>query len=181
MSIQPRVCGDYLRRFLHRSHHVDTTPRVRGLQVDASVQITVYRYNPACAGTTRMASSSTMCPTIQPRVCGDYGSFVMRPIMIADTTPRVRGLRERLLQIERCHRYNPACAGTTTQQSRRVGHSTIQPRVCGDYMCSVPPVSRPDDTTPRVRGLRAVDRARAAITRYNPACAGTTRLRRCRA
>ena len=110
-----------------------------------------------------------------PRVCGDYPVTASLVAIPFDTTPRVRGLLARLPYIPVRFRYNPACAGTTTQQSRRVGHSTIQPRVCGDYTSL--PSHRPleCDTTPRVRGLLFFLLLALAVERYNPACAGTTR------
>ena len=71
-------------------------------------------------------------------------------------------------------RYNPACAGTTWVIHCVLYGIQIQPRVCGDYKskrleCYVLP-----DTTPRVRGLRVQIPNIMGISRYNPACAGTT-------
>ena len=153
-EIQPRVCGDYCARNLSLASGTDTTPRVRGLHPR--------RLRSGCSS------------AIQPRVCGDYCQDHPHILYNLDTTPRVRGLRRRLRVQLLCGRYNPACAGTTTQLSRRVGHSTIQPRVCGDYISSEPPPCGVPDTTPRVRGLLAEVRFWAGTERYNPACAGTT-------
>ena len=51
-KIQPRVCGDYDRKFLSHRISSDTTPRVRGLQILRLTYYIIHRYNPACAGTT---------------------------------------------------------------------------------------------------------------------------------
>ena len=98
VSIQPRVCGDYLSNAPEcpttadttprvRDYSAltlvtlilaDTTPRVRGLRGYAVMIARVARYNPACAGTTSRRLSSCAAFPIQPRVCGDY--VVKRPV-----------------------------------------------------------------------------------------------------
>ena len=51
-EIQPRVCGDYIKKQNKINLVYDTTPRVRGLLGAVEVILNSYRYNPACAGTT---------------------------------------------------------------------------------------------------------------------------------
>ena len=172
--------------------HGDTTPRVRGLRKEALSRVSLNdtaprvrdtrgvtcsipaRYSPACAGLRCCASRQKVARRIQPRVCGDYLLVVYSVIVVADTTPRVRGLllanrrrryfadtapRVRGLQkfcgrIVVIARYNPACAGTT--RCTRFSPVLIF------------------DTTPRVRGLQIADIGVVDADRYNPACAGTT-------
>ena len=174
--IQPRVCGDYTPFPSPRPITGDTTPRVRGLPPAAWRMAPLFRYNPACAGTTLRAIFFAKLITIQPRVCGDYASVGHRLGHRADTTPRVRGLRIDPITIALDKRYNPACAGTTPVKVFRIFILQIQPRVCGDYKTHPRDLTPKADTTPRVRGLH--DRAVLAdsINRYNPACAGTTVL-----
>ena len=74
--------------------------------------------------------------SIQPRVCGDYAYLVTRDTAQVDTTPRVRGLHIAMVICNEICRYNPACAGTTVLGLKSLDSSTIQPRVCGDYMAS---------------------------------------------
>ncbi len=71
-------------------------------------------------------------------------------------------------------RYNPACAGTTLRSRTKSIWCTIQPRVCGDYSVLLRLFSIVTDTTPRVRGLQTGRINDYAVSRYNPACAGTT-------
>ena len=71
----------------------DTTPRVRGLLDKQKIYSTEDRYNPACAGTTKMLDEEVDMPEIQPRVCGDYPRMRLNTLKTRDTTPRVRGLR----------------------------------------------------------------------------------------
>ena len=135
--IQPRVCGDYSGVTFMMTWLPDTPPRVRGLQVFWGSLPGLYRYNPACAGTTEQ----------------EAGAKVAR----YDTTPRVRGLQLIRNLPKVIVRYNPACAGTTCYLVGRAPRSQIQPRVCGDYQCAVNPSTDATDTTPRVRGLLNVD------------------------
>ena len=107
-------------------------------------------------------------------MCGDY---VKRPLLLtapADTTPRVRGLPGMVISTPLSVRYNPACAGTTTDRGRGGSGCPIQPRVCGDYMTSGRTMASRIDTTPRVRGLLFGPSVAVGSRRYNPACAGTT-------
>ena len=112
-AIQPRVCGDYHVAVIETIIAADTTPRVRGLLCQEFISSVRYRYNPACAGTTRLRHNQAWFCKIQPRVCGDYCQDHPHILYNLDTTPRVRGLRRRLRVQLLCGRYNPACAGTT--------------------------------------------------------------------
>ena len=71
-------------------------------------------------------------------------------------------------------------AGQSGRQAKRRPSgrmiSTIQPRVCGDYRDAGINGLIHEDTTPRVRGLRAHLDAALDCYRYNPACAGTTMI-----
>ena len=134
LPIQPRVCGDYLP-LQHTSDIVkDTTPRMRGLRLYSCRADTVLRYNPAYAGTTEGFFSLSHGLPIQPRVCGDYARVSRYNLGKNDTTPRMRGLQPRISIARGRGRYNPAYAGTTSSNACRPSMSSIQPRVCGDYL-----------------------------------------------
>ena len=173
-SIQPRVCGDYPLIDALVIPCGDTTPRMRGLRSAVQCWRVKPRYNPAYAGTTCKKQQPTSPPPIQPRVCGDYLSCDIITASIADTTPRMRGLRWRHARPGSGVRYNPAYAGTTshTAPSRRA--QSIQPRVCGDYNRIDIHDRRHSDTTLRMRGLLREICNLLAECRYNPAYAGTT-------
>ena len=131
--IQPRVCGDYVVLTAMALSLYDTTPRVRGLLTVIIKCRRVVRYNPACAGTTVSRAALYRQIPIQPRVCGDYLLWCDVVLLLADTTPRVRGLRGARPAPDPASRYNPACAGTTFSSTPSLSPATIQPRVCGDY------------------------------------------------
>ena len=149
---------------------------MRGLRSAVQCWRVKPRYNPAYAGTTCKKQQPTSPPPIQPRVCGDYLSCDIITASIADTTPRMRGLRWRHARPGSGVRYNPAYAGTTshTAPSRRA--QSIQPRVCGDYSVVKIFFCLYRDTTPRMRGLRCRRPIGTTRVRYNPAYAGTTFL-----
>ena len=174
VPIQPRVCGDYMSPIFTRSRPSDTTPRVRGLLPLRCAAPSRARYNPACAGTTAPSTMVSMPALIQPRVCGDYFHEPSPSACRLDTTPRVRGLRRCIIFFQFCMRYNPACAGTTRPTNVLDTHTSIQPRVCGDYDYPMIVRTLEQDTTPRVRGLLLSIASMALTSRYNPACAGTT-------
>ena len=171
------MCGDYLAGTPESPKRFDTTPRVRGLQVKCDGWQVLYRYNPACAGTTLPISLIVRRAAIHPRVCGDYGAPEEPVFTQEDTTPRVRGLHSNAFPATLAKRYNPACAGTTAATTTTSSPRPIQPRVCGDYRSQRVFMSSAFDTTPRVRGLRKKMCFIAIWERYNPACAGTTLIR----
>ena len=152
-AIQPRVCGDYPSGSARRSVLQDTTPRMRGLQVDTESVWVDFRYNPAYAGTTDRLQHVLTFVSIQPRVCGDYRSRGEQAYTADDTTPRMRGLREPIMKESQISRYNPAYAGTTDSIATCPAADGIQPRVCGDYQFAKIRSPRHLDTTPRMRGL----------------------------
>ena len=96
IEIQPRVCGDYVTPNLFHPLFIDTTPRVRGLRLTILARATLSRYNPACAGTTLPSLRPVRLVSIQPRVCGDYSTNSAISSAVYDTTPRVRGLHQRI-------------------------------------------------------------------------------------
>ena len=106
--------------------------------------------------------------------CGDYPPIQKSKYLVADTTPRVRGLLVLMHLMRLQVRYNPACAGTTWTNGLVAPVCPIQPRVCGDYRSEVVALHQCTDTTPRVRGLPCAAAPSSAAARYNPACAGTT-------
>ena len=153
-TIQPRVCGDYPATAQTRHTGCDTTPRMRGLLKRPGSGPAARRYNPAYAGTTWAQQYRGVHIEIQPRVCGDYNCNVDDCSHHVDTTPRMRGLRYKLLSRQVTNGYNPAYAGTTSFSPRRVSYSAIQPRVCGDYTAHERLGRAWNDTTPRMRGLQ---------------------------
>ena len=174
LSIQPRVCGDYVGGESFGIYSKDTTPRVRGLHIINRFFYLTTRYNPACAGTTNLLSAISLRGPIQPRVCGDYLMVQVHLRPPFDTTPRVRGLPQKGRLFLYGFRYNPACAGTTATTGDTRAAKRIQPRVCGDYAWRTSIAELRYDTTPRVRGLLIGNPNRGKAYRYNPACAGTT-------
>ena len=178
--IQPRVCGDYVVLTAMALSLYDTTPRVRGLLTVIIKCRRVVRYNPACAGTTVSRAALYRQIPIQPRVCGDYLLWCDVVLLLADTTPRVRGLQFIPATGSGTLRYNPACAGTTATYIMYIFSRSIQPRVCGDYLPTSSRTRPFTDTTPRVRGLLFITVVTLVRSGYNPACAGTTHdSRRC--
>ena len=132
------------------------------------------RYNPAYAGTTGARTPCIALMTIQPRVCGDYKEREETKGIMVDTTPRMRGLPWVQRRGGVLYRYNPAYAGTTHPSCEARHHSSIQPRVCGDYARRRGWTGQTSDTTPRMRGLPPLLEQVGGVLRYNPAYAGTT-------
>ena len=119
--------------------------------------------NPACAGTTTLASSD---PWVYPRVCGGTrgvrcnhrpscggtGSSLVNASLVSGLSPRVRGNR-------------PA------RKSKRAP-SSVYPRVCGGTRWVASRGMFYLGLSPRVRGNLAAERPFVGFHRSIPACAG---------
>ena len=91
--VHPRVCGEHRRRRKQRKTRTGSSPRVRGTLQNRVEPDRPGRFIPACAGNTRLATASTSCRSVHPRVCGEHD-------------------RGRRVLRAGC-RFIPACAGNT--------------------------------------------------------------------
>ncbi len=113
------------------------------------------------------------------------------------SAPRVRGMRGRQPELQRHHRFSPACAGNAEWPGGRPRAAAVQPRVCGECtpttrprrpmpgsaprVRGMPPfdwnTTAPSGSAPRVRGMRVLERLHLRLERFSPACAGNARRR----
>ena len=149
----PRLCGDYLIRFLVEIPQLGSPPLVRGLLFLIVASSPLTRITPACAGTTIFSPFFFSSFQDHPRLCGDYPAVKFTKTIIQGSPPLVRGLRYCLLFGLPQFGITPACAGTTCQY--RTGRQRIwdHPRLRGDYLIrflvEIPQLGSP----PLARGL----------------------------
>ena len=173
-AVHPRVCGEHAVLCATASGDSGSSPRVRGTRDVRPGVVDRDRFIPACAGNTPRPSGSRRTTSVHPRVCGEHDGYVGRPMMVAGSSPRVRGTLHRVEHLADCQRFIPACAGNT-HISRRCGSATsVHPRVCGEHgaigVCAPASVG----SSPRVRGTPGVHRRPVGAVRFIPACAGNT-------
>ena len=112
--------------------------------------------------------------TAHPRVCGENLSTDTEDVILAGSSPRVRGKRRGSLQAALRVGLIPACAGKT-QIGAGVGMAAwAHPRVCGENVTNPPFSLARTGSSPRVRGK--LNRVLLPVWTFGliPACAGKT-------
>ena len=132
-TTHPRVCGEHGYSYTLRSRLVDSPPRVRGAPNIVAVANAVDRLTPACAGSTPQRGEPQLGEPTHPRVCGEHVVMAMTIRRHPDSPPRVRGAPDGGLGLLPHHRLTPACAGSTSHRTARLGPPTTHPRVCGEH------------------------------------------------
>ena len=95
-----------------------------------------------------------------------------RAARLEGLSPRVRGNLTQTFQTIDSARSIPACAGEPGRRTRRYGHETVYPRVCGGTDEARKKGSRVAGLSPRVRGNPRPAAAYSQAARSIPACAG---------
>ena len=158
-AVHPRVCGERPPPPPATTGSNGSSPRMRGTPVPAERVDDVLRFIPAYAGNARRCRVRVRRLAVHPRVCGERGGGVGRPLL------------------ER--RFIPAYAGNAAVTVVDTVDEPVHPRVCGER--AKRSNRRPKDTgsSPRMRGThRDAGRQREDV-RFIPAYAGNARPRRC--
>ena len=175
MTVHPRVCGGNPGKAASIAYVAGPSPRVRGKPLRDSTILLDLGSIPACAGETAMDPSILRMNQVHPRVCGgNIEPPVARP-WPAGPSPRVRGKRDPLAEVDDKKRSIPACAGETSTSAYATSEKTVHPRVCGGNFGAPRRRSPAPGPSPRVRGKRAAVLIEVEDIGSIPACAGETR------
>ena len=109
-----------------------------------------------------------------PRVCGENGTNIHRPLTAVGSSPRVRGKPCSTFPPVSSDGLIPACAGKTAGAVVDCEPSQAHPRVCGENQCRECARVRRSGSSPRVRGKRHDGISDRVTNRLIPACAGKT-------
>ena len=71
MAVHPRVCGERCSSVGGVGFVGGSSPRVRGTLVLGSLQLTIFRFIPACAGNAPQRRADRRRLAVHPRVCGE--------------------------------------------------------------------------------------------------------------
>ena len=157
-----------------RSASSGSSPRVRGTRSARPGCTDDLRFIPACAGNSLASATLSTARTVHPRVCGELISLRYSTKLKRGSSPRVRGTRD----IYNCKpalvRFIPACAGNSSRLSGIHHPRAVHPRVCGELVRVIVPLSGNVGSSPRVRGTPDQRSRRGAPVRFIPACAGNS-------
>ena len=175
----PRVCGENLLASALAAWWLGSSPRVRGKRQELEAVDEQPRLIPACAGKTGSWPVRPPRRPAHPRVCGENLLFVLALVVVAGSSPRVRGKPGGGPSRPGPVRLIPACAGKTEQGPRRRGRAGAHPRVCGENIRLFSRSAVQSGSSPRVRGKPQGRPMGGSAGGLIPACAGKTRWLRC--
>ncbi len=133
-SVHPRVRGDNPISVGDVRDRRGSPPRARGQRSSRANFSSIWRFTPACAGTTKPPRRADLRALVHPRVRGDNAGRSTRLISYSGSPPRARGQLWIRLPEPRRGRFTPACAGTTVVAWLVISRSTVHPRVRGDNL-----------------------------------------------
>ena len=175
----PRVCGENVPRKSFFAFDTGTSPRMRGKPPAEVAADPRSRNIPAYAGKTSSQSSSSMCQTEHPRVCGENNYDAPAGSRDAGTSPRMRGKHRVGKRYMESAGNIPAYAGKTDTERTPSCLSKEHPRVCGENPQRLARDDYQRGTSPRMRGKPRLCTIADFRVGNIPAYAGKTRFRRC--
>ena len=87
---------------------------------------------PACAGSSSCRTHRNSWRWDHPRVCGEQAGMPMNTVLETGSSPRVRGAAIDVPKASIAPGIIPACAGSSSRQSRRAPAGRDHPRACGE-------------------------------------------------
>ena len=129
---------------------------------------------PAYAGNTSRAFIRFCAVRDHPRVCGEHLTIPEDALLTAGSSPRMRGtlFSQKVSMSE--ERIIPAYAGNTKDYRKHTPHIRDHPRVCGEHLPDTLTTSKPEGSSPRMRGTPIMGPAGTGLDGIIPAYAGNT-------
>ena len=110
-GVQPRPCGEYTYGGVSMALTEGSTPPVRGIFRCGRRGNQDGRFNPARAGNINLQHLNCIRYQVQPRPCGEYHIILTLLMVLAGSTPPVRGISVKPSTANNSGRFNPARAG----------------------------------------------------------------------
>jgi len=181
-TVHPRACGERGRGQPDTSTHTGSSPRLRGTLSVFKRCMCLLRFIPAPAGNACRPCISTPSVAVHPRACGERASMITAFGTPRGSSPRLRGTPEGRVDGLVAVRFIPAPAGNALSAASPPTGLAVHPRACGERPISWVTSSRPDGSSPRLRGTLTGGDGFSRHGRFIPAPAGNaTRVRSSRA
>ena len=174
----PRLRGEHSLSLSARSRWTGSSPLARGAPASLSGVFPLLGIIPACAGSTRCASTTGASLWDHPRLRGEHLCSGDEMDREPGSSPLARGALIRREVMEVGAGIIPACAGSTVRPAGRAGAFWDHPRLRGEHKLAVIVPFSDQGSSPLARGARREAPSSSTITRIIPACAGSTRSRR---
>ena len=123
---------------------------------------------PAYAGNTHGAATHEGKCWDHPRVCGEHSSGVTIRVVLAGSSPRMRGARPFMPPSNQRSGIIPAYVRNTHVQHQCSGCGRDHPRVCGEHGSSTMSNVSSTGSSPRMRGAHYQKRCISAVSDSKP-------------
>ena len=133
-AVHPRGCGEHGTRRIRQTCSVGSSPRVRGTPPHQPEIPLAVRFIPAGAGNTHGQFTAATRNTVHPRGCGEHSFSIFICLLMAGSSPRVRGTPIRQTNYEIQKRFIPAGAGNTQSPLQKHPRPAVHPRGCGEHV-----------------------------------------------
>ena len=170
----PRACGENLTSEEKTRARQGSSPRMRGKRRRVRRVRLTGGLIPAHAGKTFARVMTRVRHWAHPRACGENLSTGEEDIILAGSSPRMRGKRPRELVEIPPRGLIPAHAGKTDWDHLRAAGSWAHPRACGENNKADIIVTNPPGSSPRMRGKLWYFSKAQGEARLIPAHAGKT-------
>ncbi len=147
---------------------------MRGKRNRSAASLPNLRIIPAHAGQTQPHQHTDHRTPDHPRACGANGYGVVEHAPPIGSSPRMRGKRLRVRELETAVRIIPAHAGQTQRDQAHHIRPSDHPRACGANEKSTRNMLDQFGSSPRMRGKPGLVWVEFAQTRIIPAHAGQT-------
>ncbi len=151
--VHPRVRGERRRWAIAISIASGSSPRARGTLLAPLLAAYLGRFIPACAGNASATNGERVLLPVHPRVRGERDRRIELQRVHCGSSPRARGTRCKCRSFRDPTRFIPACAGNACAPPFRCSVAPVHPRVRGERDPSAFARKR-GRVHPRVRGER---------------------------
>ena len=134
-------------------------------------------FTPAHAGNTPEPRSVLVVREVHPRSRGEYFLSLNGLTVPLGSPPLTRGIHNKLVRVQRDHRFTPAHAGNTMAFDKKKYIQKVHPRSRGEYESREMIISSSWGSPPLTRGILSDPDADPYTRRFTPAHAGNTYTR----
>ena len=147
---------------------------MRGAQPTHAVPPSAYRIIPADAGSTASDNAMASASSDHPRGCGEHKAEHFQTVILAGSSPRMRGARTVRDSNSSLMGIIPADAGSTLNPPTMPTTSPDHPRGCGEHEIVILCNGVGQGSSPRMRGAPPLLWCPRPVPRIIPADAGST-------
>ncbi len=163
---------------LPRTGLAGSSPLARGTRRGLDHRRERVRFIPARAGNTCSSASGRRPITVHPRSRGEHFAADGVRERLTGSSPLARGTRPLTASRIARVRFIPARAGNTSPRSRGTGASTVHPRSRGEHSSRSTSTVDSNGSSPLARGTPRPAGSRRRRSRFIPARAGNTPIRK---